>query len=185
MGFSDDVHLGLCLGVILAVKFFMLNPRVNEHQQLIWVPYFLSFAVGVPLIGYGKPLSHYVNVFFAGFFSYYSLMQSEIIWDYIYNTLRHHCHTIYDLIVFRGSLGNMVLDMLPGSVRAFLSDKLKTPAMPAAQQGFGYRPPGLGGPGGPGGFQGTQPFQRQGQMSQMSSFTPTPTMPGGAPPAEG
>ncbi len=139
MGISDDIHLGLCLGVVLAVRYFMKNP-VFGADGMKWTPYLLCFFVGVPLIGYGKPLSHYFTVFVAGFTAFYSLMKAEAIWWTVYDYARHHVHTIYDLLMYRGSLGNQFLEALPAPVRNFLRDKLLTPDVPY-DQGMGGMPP--------------------------------------------
>ena len=60
-----------------------------------WAPQFVSFCIIVPLIGYGKPLSHYVTVFLAGWSMYYFILRSQEISNWIFNTVREIAAAFY------------------------------------------------------------------------------------------
>ena len=82
MTVAEDVHLGVCIGVILAMKYFVINP---PHT---WTPYFFVVVLLVPLASCGRPAGKYVVIFCSSFYSYYALIQADHIWLYLTHQLR-------------------------------------------------------------------------------------------------
>ena len=82
MTWLEDVYLGVCIGLMMAMKYFVINP---PHT---WTPYFFIVALLVPLGSCGRPLSKYVLIFASCFYSYYALIQADHIWLYLTRTMR-------------------------------------------------------------------------------------------------
>ena len=183
MGLTDDIHTGFCMGVVLAIKFFYdggggptgLGGGMMERDGSSWAPQFMSFCIIVPLIGYGKPLSHYVTVFLSGWTMYYFILRAKEISDWLCNSFRETAAAFY----YGPPSGEDIMLAIPNRLQRYISSKLGPPPSSSASSSFGPMTNQKGTLGGLG-FDGGPAFKQQnsssspytnGSLSKKSCFS--------------
>ena len=119
MGIFYDIHLGLSLGVIVAIYALYLYPKNT------WTPYFFSFAFIVPLVGYGKPISNYVTVFLSGWIVYYINLNADYWADIAHIFLQRGLAALFtEVIMEHNAVRNFILSTFPDMLLNFILEFL-------------------------------------------------------------